>query len=80
MAAVGFSFPTIDTRSSPIFQISAFQLLSAHHFSKGLVSSTSLIFIRDWIEHLLSEIEAGSGQQPPCWMVPLSLYFTVAQL
>ena len=38
-----------------------------------------LISIRDWIEHLLSEIEAGSGQRPPCWMVLLSLYFTVAQ-
>ena len=36
----------------------------------------ALISIRDWIEHLLSEIEAGSGQQPPCWMMryPVSYY------
>ena len=38
MTAVGFNFPTIDARSSPIFQISGsnsigdFEVLRAHHF------------------------------------------------
>ena len=30
----------------------------------GHIRLRTLIYIRDWIEHLLSEIEAGSGQQP----------------
>ena len=48
MAAVGFSFPTIDARSSPIFQISGcgglvtqatFHMLRAHSFSKKFAGS-----------------------------------------
>ena len=37
MAAVGFNVPTIDARSSPIFQTSAFELMAAGDY--GLFGS-----------------------------------------